>query len=60
MKLSVMIFLILICLNACKYYRGNCCPILGNNDIIENPRFVRDYVKNAEVYKFAYEKCSCK
>lgn len=60
MKLIVAIFLILICLNACKSYRGNCCPILGANDVVINPRFVKDYVKNAEVYKFAYEKCSCK
>lgn len=60
MKLNVMTFLILMFLNACSNYRGNCCPILGTNDVVENPKFVKDYIKNAEVYKIAFEKCACK
>ena len=60
MKWLVMIFLILILVSACANYRGNCCPILGANDVVENPRYVKDYIKNAEVYKIAFEKCACK
>lgn len=60
MKLSVTIFLILILLNACSNYRGNCCPILGAGDVVAKPRYVKDYIKNANVYKAAFEKCTCK
>lgn len=60
MKLNVVIFLILIFLSACNTYRGNCCPILGANDVVENPKLVRDYIKNALVYQKAFEKCTCK
>lgn len=60
MKLNVMIFSILICLSACNSYRGNCCPILGADDVVANPRYVKDYIKNAKVYKVAFEKCACK
>lgn len=60
MKLNVAIFLILIFLNACNAYRGNCCPILGAGDVVNNPRYVKDYIKNAKVYKVAFEKCTCK
>lgn len=60
MKLNVVMLLILICLSACSAYRGNCCPILGANDVVEKPRYVKDYVKNAIVYQEAYKKCTCK
>lgn len=59
MKWLVMIFLILILLTACHSYHGNCCPILSAGDVVENPRFVKDYIKNAKVYKMAFEKCAC-
>lgn len=59
MKWLVMILLILILVSACSSYRGNCCPILGSNDVVENPRYVKDFIKNAKMYKIAFEKCAC-
>lgn len=54
---SVLIFLILMCLNACSK-TINCCPIVAGS-VVENPRTVGDYVVNAKVYKQAYEMCLC-
>ena len=54
-----MIFLIMISASACSSYRGNCCPVLGANDVVDNPHYVKDYIKNAKVYKIAFEKCAC-
>ena len=59
MRLVAIIFLIMISASACSSYRGNCCPVLGANDVVENPIFVKDYIKNAKVYKIAFEKCAC-
>lgn len=55
---SVLIFLILMFLNACSK-TINCCPIVAGS-VVENPRTVGDYVVNAKVYEQAYQMCLCK
>lgn len=55
---SVLIFSVLIFLNACSK-TINCCPAVVGS-VVENPRTVGDYVINAKIYEEAYQMCLCK
>lgn len=51
-------FLIMMFQSACVNEPiGNCCPIVTGR--IENPKKVREYVVNDEIFKEYIKRCNC-
>jgi hypothetical protein len=55
-KIAIMC-LILMFLNACQSEPVNCCPIASGR--IEQPKTVREYIANDEIFKSYLDKCKC-
>lgn len=55
--LIALLFLILTFQNACNKAPANCCPLIL--DVYQEPKLVKEYIHNAEIYKKGFEMCFC-
>ena len=57
-KKIVILFLILMFQSACQNKPVNCCPITSGS--IPEPKMVKEYMANDEIFKSYLDKCICK